>query len=152
MTYRTVHENNRIDARTLLSTLWIAVLLADLFRAVHETVRPGFVEELADAGTAYGNEVTNSTLAISGFMLCFLTATVVLTRILPRRSNRRLNLVAAALTAGGLLAIWPKDPDDYVFGAFMLATLGVIVTVCARWRTDDPPNEPTRTDEAFLTA
>lgn len=38
------------DTPALLSTMWIAVLLLDLFRDIHKVHRPGFVDELAHAG------------------------------------------------------------------------------------------------------
>lgn len=151
MQNRTPHENSgfrwtgpagisraahQTDAPALLSTMWIAVLLFNLFRDVHETLRPGFVDELAREGTVYGTQVTDSTLLVSGFVLVFLVSVVVLARILPRRSNRRVNVLAAVLMASGVLASWPKDPDDFVFGAFILIGVALVVMVCARWRND----------------
>lgn len=130
---RAVHQS---DAPALLSTLWIAVLLANLFRDIHEVLRPGFVDELAHDGTYYGTRVSDSTLFWSGIVLVLLVSVVVLARILPRRSNRRINVAAAALTAVGVLSSWPKDPDDFVFGAFQLIGVALVVTVCARWRHD----------------
>ena len=136
MDNRTLHENNRPDTPALLSTMWIAVLLANLFRDIHEVLRPGFVDELAHDGTVYGTRVSDSTLLGSGIVLVFLVSVVVLARILPRRSNRRINFVAAALMAAGVLASWPKDPDDFVFGVFQLLGVALVVAVCARWRDD----------------
>ena len=116
--------------------MWIAVLLANLFRDIHEVLRPGFVDELAHDGTVYGTRVSDSTLLGSGIVLVFLVSVVVLARILPRRSNRRINFVAAALMAAGVLASWPKDPDDFVFGVFQLLGVALVVAVCAHWRDD----------------
>ena len=126
----------QIDTPTLLSTMWITVLLANLFRDIHETLRPGFVDELAHEGTYYGRQVSDNTLLWSGFVLVFLVSVVALARILPRRSNRIVNVVAATMMAAGVLASWPKDPDDFVFGAFQLIGVALIVAVCARWRDD----------------
>lgn len=119
--------------------MWIAVLLANLFRDVHETLRPGFVDELAHQGTYHGRQVSDSTLVWSGLVLVFLVSVVVLARILPRRSNRAVNVVAATMMAAGVLASWPKDPDDFVFGAFQLIGVALVVMVCARWRDDVSP-------------
>ena len=116
--------------------MWIAVLLANLFRDIHEVLRPGFVEELARDGTVYGTRVTDSTLLASGFALVFLVSVVVLARVLPRRWNRRVNVVAAVMMASGVLVSWPKDPDDYLFGAFQLIGVALVILVCARWRAD----------------
>lgn len=121
------------DITVLLSTIWIAVLFADVLRGVHETLRPGFVEELALDGTVYGNEVTDATLLVSGVILTFIVSVVVLARILPRRANRIVNALAAVLMIGGVLAIWPKDPDDYVFGAFQIAGAVWVLAIVGRW-------------------
>ncbi len=134
MSNRTLHVNTTTDTRALLSTIWIAVLLAGLFRDVHEILRPGFVEELARDGTVYGTRVTDGTLLASGFVLAFLVSIVVLARVLPYVWNRRVNIAGAALMAGGTLATWPKDPDDLLFGAFQLAGVALVVAICARWR------------------
>lgn len=148
MTYRTLHENisttsgsgssiDRVGRPVVLSSLWSATLLSMLFRDVHETLRPGFVDELAHDGTVYGTEITDTTLVVSGIGLLALCSTVVLARVLPRRSNRRVNLGAAALLTAGTLFSWPKDPDDLVFGAAQLGAAALVVAICARWREDD---------------
>ena len=137
MDNRTLHENNRPDTPALLSTMWIAVLLANLFRDIHEVLRPGFADELAHDGTYYGTRVSDGTLFWSAIVLVFLVSVVVLARILPRRSNRRVNVVAALMMAAGVLSSWPKDPDDFVFGAFQLIGVALVVTVCTRWRDDN---------------
>ncbi len=148
MNYRTVHENPRItlseraneptlDRPILLSTLWIAILLADALRGIHETVRPGFVDELAHEGTVYGNEVTDGILLGSGFVLVYIIAVVVLSRVLRRQANRLVNVIASLLMMAGVLASWPKDPDDLVFGGFQVAGALLVVVICARWRADD---------------
>ena len=154
MSNRTLHENiqNDVDRRsaverlvhivdvpTFLSTMWIAVLLANLFRDVHEILRPGFVEELADEGTVYGTTVSDATLVVSGIVLILLVSTVVLARFLPRRSNRRVNVVAAVAMSGGVLASWPKDADDLLFGTVQLAAAALIVAVCVAWRESTDP-------------
>lgn len=124
----------RIAIPDLLSTVWTAVLFADVLRGVHEILRPGFVAELATDGTNYGRVVTDATLLVSGIVLVFVTSVVVLSRVLPRRPNRVVNVVAAVMMVGGVLAIWPKDPDDYVFGAFQVLGSVLVVAISARWR------------------
>lgn len=126
-----------IEIPDFLSTMWIAILLADVLRAAHETLRPGFVEELANEGTYYGRQVTDGTLLWSGFALVFIVSVVVLARVLPRRWNRRVNVLAALMMSGGVLASWPKDPDDFVFGTFQVLGSVIVVLICARWAEDN---------------
>jgi hypothetical protein len=56
-----------------------------LFRDVHEILRRGFIEELANAATVYGVEVTQTTLVISGLVLQLPLAMVILVRVLPHQ-------------------------------------------------------------------
>lgn len=133
---------DRLPPPVVLSTLWIAELLMTLFRDMHEILRPGFVDELAHSGTVYGVRVSDGALVGSGVVLVFMVSVVVLARILPRRSNRRVNFVAAAFMALGVLASWPKDSDDLLFGAVQLLGVGLIVMLCARWRDPHSPPKP----------
>ena len=133
---RPVWFNTRVSTPELLSTLWIAVLLADVLRGIHETLRPGFVAELANEGTVYGNEVTDASLALYGVMLGYLSVVVVLSRVLPRRWNRVVNVAASLMMISGVLVSWPKDPDDLIFGALQVAGSALVLAICARWTAD----------------
>ena len=125
--------SSRLSTPELLSTLWIAVLLADVLRGIHETLRPGFVEELATEGTVYGNVVTDGALAVYGLMLGYFSVLVVLSRVLPRRASRWANGIGAAMMISGVLVSWPKDPDDLIFGAVQVAGSAAVLAICLRW-------------------
>lgn len=77
-----------------LSTLWLVTLLHVIFRDIHEFLRPGFLEEVM-AKTASGAGLAET--AFSGFVIALEIPVmmVLLARVLPRRSNRWLNLLAA---------------------------------------------------------
>ncbi|MEL6985342.1 MAG: hypothetical protein AAFO29_23115 [Actinomycetota bacterium] len=130
---------SRISTPELLSTTWIAVLFADVLRGVHETLRPGFVRELADQGTVYGNEVTDAELAVYGVVLGYLSLVVLLSRVLPRQWNRVANVAASLMMMSGVLLSWPKDPDDLIFGSVQLAGAVIALAICVRWTQDRPP-------------
>ncbi|MFK8023201.1 MAG: hypothetical protein AB8G26_04480 [Ilumatobacter sp.] len=135
--------SSQISTPELLSTLWIAVLLADVLRGIHETLRPGFVAELATQGTVYGNTVTNGSLAVYGVVLGYLSVLVVLSRVLPHRANRWANALGSAMMISGVLASWPKDADDLIFGAIQLAGALTVMTICVRWtHRRVHPNQP----------
>lgn len=124
---------SRISTPELLSTLWIAVLLADVLRGIHETLRPGFVRELATEGTVYGNMVTDGALAVYGVVLGYLSMLVVLSRVLPPRASRWANAIGSVMMISGVLVSWPKDPDDLIFGAIQLAGAVAVMVICVRW-------------------
>ena len=125
--------NSTVSTPELLSTLWIAILLADALRGIHETLRPGFVEELATEGTVYGNVVTDGALAGYGVVLGYLSTLVVLARVLPRRASRWANAIGSVMMISGVLVSWPKDPDDLIFGAVQLAGAVAVMAICLRW-------------------
>ncbi len=135
MHIRTVNEN--LLRPRHLSSLWVYVLLSIAFRDIHEFLREGMIAELATEGTVYGAEVRDSTLLAAGVAYQLPLAMVVLSRVLPERANRIANRAAAVVTAAGIVAIWPKDGDDLVFGAFQLAALGAIALICHRWADDE---------------
>lgn len=139
MRNRTLHEN--ILNPRLLPTIWVTVLLSMLFRDVHEFLREGMITELANEGTVYGTRVTDTTLIVSAVALQLPIAMVLLSKVLPDRTNRIANRIVAALMVLGVLGFWPKDGDDYIFGAFQLAALALIGVICHRWV--DTPNAAT---------
>ena len=132
---RSKQLDSTISTPELLSTLWIAVLLADVLRGIHETLRPGFVEELATEGTVYGNVVTDGALAVYGVVLGYLSVLVVLARVLPRRASRWANAIGSVMMISGVLVSWPKDPDDLIFGTVQLAGAVAVMAICVRWTT-----------------
>lgn len=134
--------SSRTAGPQLLSTIWISVLLSMLFRDVHEYLREGFIAELANSGTVNGGEVTGTTLLVSGIVLQLPLAMVVLSRVLPRRTNRLANIMVAAIMAMAVAGTWPKDADDIVFGIFQLVSLAFIAVISYRWSNDDATHEP----------
>jgi len=130
----------------LLSTLWIAILLADVLRGIHETLRPGFVRELAEEGTVYGSVVTDAELGVYGLVLGYLSVVVVLARILPRNWNRAANVIASLMMISGVLLSWPKDTDDLIFGALQVLGSVLVIAVCARWTVDRNALHPSSTE------
>ena len=140
MHIRTLNEN-LLHPRNL-STMWTYVLLSIAFRDIHEFLREGMIHELATEGTVYGNEVKDSTLLAAGIAYQLPLAMVLLSRVLPQRINRIANLAAVTVTALGIIAIWPKDGDDIVFGSFQLAALAAIAATGHRWATGPTSHAP----------
>lgn len=140
MHIRTVNEN-LLHPRNL-STMWTYVLLSIAFRDIHEFLREGMIHELATEGTVYGNEVKDSTLLAAGVAYQLPLGMVLLSRVLPQRMNQLANLAAVTVTALGIVAIWPKDGDDFVFGSFQLAALAAIAVTGHRWAAGETSHTP----------
>jgi hypothetical protein len=99
----------------------------------------GHMRELA--GIDGGREPPAPALLISGLVLQLPLAMVVLARLLARPASRIANITVAIAVSIGLLATWPKDGDDLVFGAFQLAGLAGIALVSLRWRPEQQSGE-----------
>jgi hypothetical protein len=124
------------DTPTLLSTLWIFVLLTTLFRDVHELFRPGFLDEVL-TGVVNGTAMTEPLLLGAGIMVEAQVAMVVLARVLPRRANRWANVVVGLLALIATAAITGSsgpDLDDVFFATVTIAALLVIVWRAWTWR------------------
>ena len=117
----------RPDTRTLLSTLWIFVLLNLFAKDLHELGRPGMLEQVM-AGVVDGVTITDKLMLLGGVMFEIPILMVLLSQILPYKFNRRANIGAGAFTI--VMEVYTNlDPDlDNVFFLVikLLALVGVI--------------------------
>ncbi|WP_117885298.1 DUF6326 family protein [Aureibaculum luteum] len=104
--------NNKIKPQTLLSTLWIFVLLNIIFRDLHQFVKSGFIEEIM-TGTVNGIEITDELMLLGGFLAEIPILMVLLSRILSDNANKWANIIAGIITLGVFATgISSLDIDD----------------------------------------
>ncbi len=131
------------DPRTLLSALWVFLLMNIVFRDIHQFLSPGYMDWVI-AGEMFGQEITDELLLFGGFAVEVMIVMVLLPHVLPRRALRIVNVIAAAFTTALVLFTPPIDPDDVFFLIIVLATLLAIVWVgwtrfaAVTARTDGP--------------
>lgn len=126
------HERiDLLEKKALISALWIFNLLNHLFRGLHEIVKAEFLTE-ALTGVVGGVEVTEALFLLGGIMIEVPIMMVVLTWVLPLRSNRWANLIVAPLF-GLTLLNQPGDLDDYFHVGMELMALAIIVWQVWRW-------------------
>ncbi|SEL50698.1 hypothetical protein SAMN04487910_2665 [Aquimarina amphilecti] len=89
--------NNKIKPQTLLSTLWIFVLLNIIFRDLHQFVKSEFIEEIM-TGTVNGIEITDELMLLGGFLAEIPILMVLLSRILSENVNKWANIIAGIIT------------------------------------------------------
>ena len=53
-----------------------------------------------------------------------------------------MNGIGAVMMSSGILVTWPKDPDDLIFGALMLAGALAVLVISVRW-SDRPAVDST---------
>jgi hypothetical protein len=114
------------DPRTLLSVLWVFLLMNIIFRDIHQFLSPGYMDWVI-AGEMFGRQITDEILLFGGFAVEVLIAMVLLPHLLSRRALRIANTGVALLSAALIFLAPPIDPDDVFFLIVILATLLAIL-------------------------
>ncbi len=114
------------DPRTLLSALWVFLLMNIIFRDIHQFLSPGYMDWVL-AGEMFGQQITDELLLYGGFAVEVMILMVLLPHVLPRRALRIVNTFAVLFTTALVLFTPPIDPDDVFFLIISLATLLAIL-------------------------
>ena len=114
---------NKINPQTLLSTLWIFVLLNIVFRDLHQLGKIGFLEELM-TGMVNGIKITEELALIGGILAEIPILMVLLSRILNLKANKWANISAGIimLVVFGT-AVPSADMDDVFHMVFEVAAI-----------------------------
>lgn len=116
--------DNKIKPQTLLSTLWLFVLLNIIFRDLHEFLADGYIEKMM------AMEIPESSLLFYGFVLEIPIAMVLLSRILNNKVNKWANVVAGSIILIGTLSSLPSaDMDDVFFSTINIIAFLTIISV-----------------------
>ena len=120
---------------TRLSTLWLFATLNYIYCDVLGLMNPSMLKGFL-AGNVSGITVSQGFLLASGVLVEIPMVMVLLSRILPRRSNRIANLVAGtAMTVVQLLSNFVGTPAPYYvfFSVFEVATTLAVLWFAWRW-------------------
>lgn len=130
--------NLPLDRKTLLSTLWIFVMFNYLYCDVVGLMDSHLLSQFL-AGEVGGMAITETFLFIAGVLMETSIALVLLSRILPRRSNRIANLVGAALATLAMVAtLFTGFTSYYLFFAIIEITTTIFIFWLAlSWRSGD---------------
>lgn len=118
---------NKIKPQSLLSTLWIFILLNMIFRDIHQFGKKSFLEEIM-TGIVNGIKITDELMLFGGFLVEIPILMVLLSRILDNSLNKWANIIASIITCLVLLSGLPtSDMDDLFFMAIeFIAFLSII--------------------------
>ncbi len=139
--------SQRIDDRVIVSSLWMATMIAvafvDLFSLYRADVRAQI-----DSGSIYVFDIGPGFLLGVIIYVLIPTLMIPLTLVLPRRANRVTNIIVGSLflitVIGGAVGEW----SYYVLAsAIEVVLLLAIVRVALRWKPTPvaPRQEPTST-------
>lgn len=113
----------KIETQTLLSTLWIFVLLNIIFRDLHQLGKVGFIEEIM-SGTVNGIKITDELALIGGILAEIPILMVLLSRILNHKANKWTNIIAGTITLTVFATAVPSaDMDDIFHLVFEVAAI-----------------------------
>lgn len=122
----------KIKPQTLLSTLWVFILLNMVFRDLHQFGHPGFLEEMM-TGVVNGVKITEELMLFGGFLAEVPIIMVLLSRILTNTANKWANTTASVITMLVLLSALPSaDMDDVFFIIVEMVAFLVIIRIA--WR------------------
>jgi len=126
------NKTSAISTRSLLSVLWLFVLLNIIFRDLHEFATAAAIDEIM-SGIINGVEITEELLLIGFVVVEIPILMVVLSRILRHNINRWANIVAAVVTMAVAASALPGDLDDKAFAAVEFAALLFIIWKAWKW-------------------
>lgn len=121
----------KIETKTLLSTLWIAVMINMLKADILSLFIPGAAEEAARTAASAGASISQLML-VGAVMGQIGIAMIVLSRVLKHVINRRVNIVAGIVTIAyiwGGMASYPH----YIFIA-SVETLCLLLVIWFAWK------------------
>ena len=87
-------EVTRKDRKAVLSTIWVFVLLNMVYADILGMLRPEYLETLE----RLGNELSSGTVLVFAVLMEVVIVMVLLSRVLNRKANRTVNLVAVPLS------------------------------------------------------
>jgi len=125
-------KDKGIKATSLLSLLWIFVLLNMIFRDLHQFLNKGFIHELLNS------DIPETFMLLFGVLLEIPILMVVLSKILGPRANKWANFLAVAITLAGILySATSADLDDIFFGLVEIVALFIILRVAFKLHTSE---------------
>jgi MFS family permease len=130
------HEEKKMDMKSKLSTLWIFAALNYLYCDVVSLMDPELLP-LFLRGNVNGLELTPGFLLGAGVLVEIPIAMVLLSRVLPYRTNRWANIAAGTVMTAvqsATLLVGVPAPYYLFFSVIEIATTVLIVWFAWNWR------------------
>ena len=119
-----------VGTRARLSAAWVFVMLNMVFADILSFMSPGVLQQVM-AGNADGIQITAGFLLVAAVVAEVPIGMVLLSLLLPQRTARWANIVAAAVTVAYVLGMASATPH-YVFIA-AVETLGCLAIAWWAW-------------------
>lgn len=127
---------NKMDKKTLLSTLWIFAVLNYLYADVLSLMNPERLNEFI-TGTVGGMTITPMFLFIGGILMETAIVMVLFSRILNYRWNRITNIISGIIhTLAVSASLFVGTPEMFyiMFASIEIITTIAIVKIAWSWK------------------
>ncbi|AVL54877.1 hypothetical protein CEP88_10080 [Roseobacter denitrificans] len=125
----------KLDPHTLLSALWLFILLNIIFRDIHQFLLKSHLEMLL-TGHYNGTPITDELMLMGGFFALVIISMVLLSLLLERRWLRPVSAFGVIFTAGSAVMAPPTDLDDTLHFGVAFCALAAISWITWRWPDD----------------
>jgi hypothetical protein len=125
-----------VRPQTLLSTLWIFVILNIFARDFHELGRPGMLQQVM-SGVVDGVTITEELMLLGSIMIEIFIVMVALSQVLKYRVNRCVNMIVGPIAI--MIVVMTNlspDLDNIFFMTIEIITLLAIIGVAWRWKIE----------------
>ncbi len=123
----------KIDTKTLLSTLWVVVMINMLKADILSLYIPGSAEELARTSASAGTPIPQLMLG-GAIMMEISIVMIILSRVLKYRVNRWVNVIASLITIAFVVGGGATYPHYIFIASVEVVCLLLIVWFAWKWR------------------
>jgi hypothetical protein len=131
-----VIPTKKIGTKTLLSTLWIVVMINMLKADILSLYIPGSAEELARTAASTGTTIPQLMLA-GAIMMELSIVMIILSRVLKYGVNRWLNIIISLLTIVFVVGGGASYPHYIFIAGVEVVCLLIIVWLAWTWRSSE---------------
>ncbi len=131
-----------LERRSLLSTLWIFVLLNMVYADILGMLRPGYLDFL----NQMSQQLTGSTVLLFAVLMEVAIAMILLSRVLAYKANRWAHFIAIPLTIlwvvvpALMTSLGETTPLSYVFFA-LVEVVTMVFMFWYVWKWPQPANK-----------
>lgn len=128
-----------VERKTILSTMWIFVLLNMIYADILGMLRPGYLEFL----DRMSQQLSSNTVLLFAVLMEVVIVMVLLSKILNRKVNRWAHFVAVPLSILWVVipslmpSLGDTTPLSYVFFA-TVEVVTMLAMLCFAWRWPKP--------------
>lgn len=123
----------KIDTKTLLSTLWVVVMINMLKADILSLYIPGSVEELAKTSASTGTPIPQLMLG-GAIMMEISIAMIILSRVLTYGVNRWINIIVSLITIVFVVGGGVSYPHYIFIAAVEVICLLLVIWFAWKWR------------------